>query len=146
MKFDTRWYGIYSWDCVLQPLTTSMSDSESDDDDLFADFEALDDVDDNINVSANLIGGNGVAEEKVAAKTEVDDGKRIEWVAPSVSGLKNSNTVNSTEKHWYKDEVFKNKPDSNKRKPASMFGATTPNNSGRMAPAMAKGPNGVSFW
>ena len=124
-------------------LSRDMSDSEdSDDDDLFADFEATDDVD-NINVSANLV--EDVGEDKVAAKSGEDDGKRIEWVAPSVSGLKNSNTVNSAEKHWYKDDQFKNKPDANKRKPQSVFTPSTPNG-GRTAPNGVRGPNGVCFW
>ena len=66
-----------------------MSDSESDDDDLFADFEALDDVDDNINVSANL-----------AETTPGKGGPRRR----AVGQRPQEHTVNSSEKHWYKDE------------------------------------------
>ena len=93
-----------------------MDDSDDDDDDLFADFEKDDDGD-NYNVSANLIEDIGKDRVAAAAVESADEGKKIEWVAPKVSGLKNSNAVNTTVKHWYKDDDFKNVPDKNKPPP-----------------------------
>lgn len=89
-------------------------DEDSDDDDLFADFEKDDDLED-ANVSANLVGD--VGEEHCAKRVEsLDDGKRIGWVAPSASGLKNSTTLNAKAvNHWYFE--IKNKPDTNKPSP-----------------------------
>ena len=88
--------------------------SDSDDDDLFADFEKS--TCEDLNVSANLIsdlGDTAVAQKSLDKRDERADA----WVAPAVTGLKNSLTATALQtsgKHWYRDDEFKNKPDSNK--------------------------------
>ena len=100
---------------------------DSDDEDLFADFENEDDLT-NANVSANLIDDVGL--EHVAAREEsADDGKRIGWVAPAASGLKNSTTLSAKAvNHWYHD--IKNKPDTNKASPGGRTTAPPANSTG----------------
>ena len=92
--------------------------SDSDDDDLFLDFENS--TCEDLNVSANLITDVGTS---VVSQTSIDrvsnttqDKSKAEWVAPAVTGLKNSHkaTAFQSGKHWYRDDEFKNKPDSNK--------------------------------
>ena len=79
-----------------------------DSDDLFLDFENS--TCDNLNVSANLLSVIGASS---ASQTSIDRVSKAEWVAPAVSGLKNSRTT-LRGKHWYRDDDFPNKPDSNK--------------------------------
>ena len=74
-----------------------MSDDE-DEDDLWGD---IDEPDNNLMVSANLSAVVGVEEKKVHAG-EPDEGQ-IRWVAPSFSGLSNSDTVDVKGGHWYKE-------------------------------------------
>ena len=101
--------------------------SDDDDDDLFADFDNTEECD-VVNVSANLIADVGQDKVMQSALGSEDEGKRIQWVAPAVSGLKNSSTVNERVKHWYKDDDFKNKPDKNKRSPGMPGSASVPGN------------------
>lgn len=91
----------------------SDSDLSDDDDDLFADFDNAEC--DQVNVSANLI--DDIGEDNVAQKSkDATEGKTLDWVAPAVHGLKNSLAVTqaSTGKHWYRDDDFKNLPDTNR--------------------------------
>lgn len=96
-------------------LERAMSDSDlsDDDDDLFADFDKAEC--DQVNVSANLI--DDIGEDNVAQKSkDATDGKTLDWIAPAVHGLKNSLTVTqaSSGQHWYRDDDFKNLPDTNR--------------------------------
>lgn len=92
--------------------------SDSEDDDLFLDFENA--TCEDLNVSANLItdiGTSVVSQNTIDRASNIgQDKSKAEWVAPAVTGLKNSYTATSfhTGKHWYRDDEFKNKPDNNK--------------------------------
>ena len=85
-----------------------MSDDESDDEDIFADFEDDDADDAALNVSANLLETAGArGEDKPVHQGDVDEG-RITWQAPTFNGLENSHDVTVGTKHWYKEEATLN--------------------------------------
>ena len=86
-----------------------MSDSDlSDDDDLFADFDKAEC--DQVNVSANLIDD---IEDNVAQKSKdaTDD-------SLTAGGARTQNSLTVTQaasgQHWYRDDDFKNLPDTNR--------------------------------
>ena len=73
---------------------------ESDDEDLWAEFDDADASATTLAVSENL---RDVVnhEVEIVHKGDVDEGK-LTWEAPSAPGLQNSRTVNeSKETHWY---------------------------------------------
>ena len=86
---------------ALSAPLCSMSDDDSDEEDLWGDLE--DDPDDNVMISSNLAALVGT-EAKEVHKGEADEGQ-IRWVAPKFSGLSNSDTVDSKGTHWNHDEV-----------------------------------------
>ena len=106
-----------------------MADDDSDEEDLWADLD--DDNTTTLNVSANLLADAGKTAVEPVHKGDADEGK-ILWVAPVVPGLGNSDKVNTKEKHWYRDEHFKNVPDKNKP-PPTMPAAAPPTPTGGMA-------------
>ena len=65
------------------------------------------------------MGKEDEAEAYVVHKGEADEG-RIDWQAPVVAGLINSNTVDTKGGHWNMDAKFINKPDKDKPAPPTM--------------------------
>jgi len=100
-----------------------MADDDSDEEDLWADLDNDDTT--TLNVSANLLVDAGKIAAEPVHKGDADEGK-ILWVAPVVPGLGNSDKVNTKEKHWYRDEHFKNLPDNNKPPPTMPTVAIVP--------------------
>ena len=83
---------------------------DENDDDLFIEFDNLTVA--NLNVSANLISVVDIdAVDNKCLSLQKSD--KSSWVAPVVSGLKNSLDTQSG-KQWYLDYKFMNKPDPNK--------------------------------
>ena len=127
-----------------------MSDSESDDEDIFADFEDDDADDAALNVSANLLetaGARGV--DKPVHQGDVDEG-RITWQAPTFNGLENSHDVTVGTKHWYKEEATLNTETTFEAKGFSPrqskeFSFTPPASTAPPAPTPAAPPAATSW-
>lgn len=113
-----------------------MADDDDEEEDLWGEMEQ---PDNQLMVSANLASVVGVEEKKVHAG-EPDEGQ-VRWVAPSFSGLSNSDTVDVKGGHWNKDEgALDKKPGIPLVPPtpttATAAAATTPVAGGLVAPPM----------